>query len=61
MDIKKKFDSSIYWEKRYNTGGNSGEGSYNKFAEFKALILNNFIQEKNIKNIIDYGVGDGNQ
>ena len=55
------FDSKAYWENRYATGGNSGCGSYNKLAEFKAGVINEFIRDNNITSIIDYGVGDGNQ
>jgi hypothetical protein len=55
------FNSQEYWEKRYKTGGNSGSGSYNQLAEFKADIINNFTATNNISSIIDYGVGDGNQ
>ena len=36
-------NSHEYWEKRYASGGNSGAGSYNYLAEFKAEILNNFV------------------
>ena len=39
----------------------SGSGSYNKFAQFKAEILNAFVHEKNISSVIEYGCGDGNQ
>jgi hypothetical protein len=55
------FNSNNYWENRYKEGGNSGEGSYNALAEFKASVINNFIIDNNILSIIDYGVGDGNQ
>jgi SAM-dependent methyltransferase len=55
------FNSKQYWEERYNKNGNSGNGSYNELADFKAEIINNFIDNKYIKSIIDYGVGDGNQ
>lgn len=57
------FNSQKYWENRYKKGGNSGGGSYNKLAQFKADILNNFIKTnyEEINYIIDYGVGDGNQ
>ena len=57
----RSFDSKYYWDNRYKTGGNSGAGSYNKLSEFKASIINNFIQNNNITSIIDHGVGDGNQ
>jgi len=53
--------SGEYWEKRYASGGNSGVGSYNKFAEFKAEILNAFVIKNDVKSIIEFGCGDGNQ
>lgn len=56
-----KFSSKDYWEKRYKNGGNSGVGSYNKFAEFKAEFVNSQINTHNISSIIEFGVGDGNQ
>ena len=55
------FDSSEYWEDRYLHGGNSGAGSYSNLAEFKAKIINEFVQKHNVKSIIDFGCGDGNQ
>jgi len=56
-----RFNSAVYWENRYRTGGNSGAGSYGRLAEFKAEIINNFIKENNIRSVIEFGVGDGNQ
>lgn len=53
--------SNEYWEKRYASGGNSGVGSYNKFAEFKAEILNSFVAKHHVKSVIEFGCGDGNQ
>lgn len=55
------FNSSKYWNDRYAKGGNSGAGSYNNLALFKANIINNFVDKNKIQSIIDYGVGDGNQ
>jgi SAM-dependent methyltransferase len=58
----KPFQSSeSYWENRYESGGNSGDGSYNQLAEFKAKILNTFVSENGITSVIEYGCGDGNQ
>ena len=42
------FDSNKFWNDRYANGGNSGAGSYNELAKFKADIINNFIEK--IKN-----------
>ena len=53
--------SEQYWIERYNSGRNSGEGSYNKLAEFKAETINDFVKDNNIETIIEYGCGDGNQ
>lgn len=53
--------SKQYWQQRYQTGGNSGDGSFKQLAEFKAEILNQFIHDKQIKTVIEYGCGDGNQ
>lgn len=55
------FKSKIYWENRYNNGGTSGAGSYNRLAEFKAEIINQFIEKNKICSIIEWGCGDGNQ
>ena len=53
--------SENYWIERYKSGENSGAGSYNDLAEFKAETLNNFVKEKAIGKIIEFGCGDGNQ
>jgi glycosyltransferase involved in cell wall biosynthesis len=55
------FRSSTYWEKRYAAGGDSGVGSFGKLAFYKAGVINSFIRENNIKNVIEFGCGDGNQ
>ena len=54
-------NSTEYWKNRYNLGGNSGDGSYGELAQFKAEFLNKFVTDKNIKTIIEFGSGDGNQ
>lgn len=53
--------SEEYWKQRYKSGANSGPGSYNKFAEFKAEVLNTFVKDNRIETVIEYGCGDGNQ
>ena len=50
-----------YWIDRYASGGNSGKGSYDQLAEFKAQIINSFVKQKNIQTVIEFGCGDGNQ
>jgi SAM-dependent methyltransferase len=53
--------SQNYWIQRYDSGGNSGAGSFNQLAEFKAEIINNFVKEQDLTTVIEYGCGDGNQ
>jgi len=53
--------SQDYWVQRYQTGGNSGAGSYGRLANFKAEVLNKFVMENEVKSVIEYGCGDGNQ
>jgi hypothetical protein len=57
----KLVDSGPYWEARYRTGGNSGAGSYSRLAEFKAEVLNRFVQENGIASVVEFGSGDGAQ
>lgn len=59
---QEKFKNSTeYWDRRYRKGGNSGAGSYNRLAEFKANFLNRFVDEHRIASVIEYGCGDGAQ
>lgn len=53
--------SEEYWERRYAGGGNSGGGSYGPLAGFKAEVLNAFVDEQEIRTVIEFGCGDGNQ
>ncbi len=54
-------NSTDYWERRYNLGGDSGSGSYNRLALFKSEIINDFVKKYNIHSIIEWGCGDGEQ
>jgi SAM-dependent methyltransferase len=51
----------VYWEQRYVNKKNSGAGSYGRLAQFKAAILNDFVADKQIKTVIEFGCGDGHQ
>jgi len=53
--------SATYWNRRYQSGGNSGPGSYGRLARFKAEILNGFIAGRNVQSVIEFGCGDGAQ
>lgn len=53
--------SERYWQSRYNSGGNSGDGSYDELAQFKAKVINEFVIQNNVSSVIEYGCGDGNQ
>lgn len=59
---EERFETSEnYWINRYNRNGDSGPGSYNNLAAFKADTLNTFISFNKIDSLIDFGCGDGNQ
>jgi cyclopropane fatty-acyl-phospholipid synthase-like methyltransferase len=61
LRVPKLVDSDEYWENRYRGGGHSGAGSYNRLAEFKAEILNQFVKTHEIEKVIEFGCGDGAQ
>jgi 2-polyprenyl-3-methyl-5-hydroxy-6-metoxy-1,4-benzoquinol methylase len=51
-----------YWEKRYRDGGDSGEGSHDPdLVMFKAGVVNSLIHKYGVRDVIDFGCGDGNQ
>lgn len=54
-------DSEQYWLQRYAQGRNSGPGSYDQLATYKAEVLNQFVAEHDITTVIEFGCGDGNQ
>jgi SAM-dependent methyltransferase len=56
----RNFDSKKYWQKRYSAGGNSGDGSYGKLADWKSSALNDYIASRNIQGVLEFGCGDGN-
>ncbi|MBI0582574.1 MAG: class I SAM-dependent methyltransferase [Methanomassiliicoccales archaeon] len=58
---RKAFDYKSYWENRYRVGDNSGSGSYELLAEYKAEVLNEFVKKKDVDRVIEFGCGDGNQ
>ena len=55
------FNSAEYWENRYSKGRNSGPGSYNRLAEFKAEVLNAFVESHKVQSVLEFGSGDGAQ
>ena len=59
--FKNSFSSAKYWEQRYCSGGTSGYGSYGHLSEFKSKIINDFLKNEDIKSLIEFGCGDGNQ
>lgn len=53
--------SQAYWDRRYQAGGTSGDGSYSNLARFKANYINQFVAHHGIEAIVELGCGDGNQ
>jgi SAM-dependent methyltransferase len=50
-----------YWDTRYRSGGTSGAGSYGRLAQFKASVVNQFVQEHDVQSVLELGCGDGGQ
>ena len=53
--------SEQYWIERYESGRDSGAGSHDELAAFKAEIINDFVAGRGIASVIEFGCGDGNQ
>ena len=53
--------SAAYWEERYRRGETSGPGSAGVNARFKAETLNRFVQDHGVRDVIEFGCGDGQQ
>jgi SAM-dependent methyltransferase len=58
---RRRFQPGEYWEQRYAAGGDSGTGSAGDLAEYKASVLNAFVQEHGVRTVLELGCGDGNQ
>ena len=54
-------DTRAYWERRYADGQDSGYGSRDQLARFKASFLNAFVARNGIRSVIEFGCGDGTQ
>jgi SAM-dependent methyltransferase len=48
-----------YWEDRYASGGNSGAGSRGRAARIKAQLVNSYVRQHRITEVLDIGCGDG--
>jgi SAM-dependent methyltransferase len=59
--IRKFPGSAKYWEHRYKHGSTSGEGSCGEQAKYKAKVINEIIKKEDIKSMLDFGCGDGDQ
>lgn len=53
--------SARYWEERYAGGEGSGAGSLGRLREFKAGVVNTFLEEEGVQSVIEFGCGDGGQ
>ena len=53
-----EFNSKKYWEDRYKSGGNSGDGSQGILANYKASIINEFVKNNNIQTVCELGCGN---
>lgn len=48
-----------YWDRRYREGRSSGAGSEGNEGQYKADYVSDFIHNRKIKSVIDWGCGDG--
>ncbi len=55
------FDVKKYWDVRYKSQRDSGSGSYGRLSRFKAEVINSFIKEHALTELLELGCGDGNQ
>jgi SAM-dependent methyltransferase len=55
------FNSTAYWERRYAGGNSSGPGSRGLHSEFKADFVNEFVEDHDIRTVLEFGCGDGDQ
>jgi SAM-dependent methyltransferase len=53
------FNPIAYWKQRYQSGGDSGAGSYGRLARFKVDFINGFTRENGVLDLLDFGCGDG--
>ena len=53
--------SAEYWERNYARDGTSGPGSYHAATEAKVAFLNDFVRAHEVRSVIEFGCGDGNQ
>lgn len=56
-----ELDYQKYWDNRYRQGGTSGAGSYGDSAEYKASVINRFVADHDVTDVVEFGCGDGNQ
>lgn len=54
-------DSAHFWEENYAKGWTSGPGSHGALAEGKRQFLNRLVREHDVRSVIEFGCGDGNQ
>lgn len=53
--------STEYWRLRYRLGGDSGAGSGGTSGAYKAKVVNAFVREFSVEDVIEFGCGDGRQ
>src|SRR6201986_1326981 len=54
-------NSALFWERNYAKGYTSGVGSYGALADGKRKFLNQLVIERDVRSVIEFGCGDGNQ
>jgi SAM-dependent methyltransferase len=57
--VKTAYTPAGYWDRRYREGRTSGAGSEGNEGQYKADYVSDFIHNRSIKSVIDWGCGDG--
>jgi len=52
-------DYKKWWDDRYKNGRSSGRGSQGILAQYKADVINDFINKHHIHSVVEFGCGDG--
>jgi SAM-dependent methyltransferase len=54
-----EYSPAGYWDRRYREGRSSGAGSEGNEGQYKADYVSDFIHNRDVKSVIDWGCGDG--
>ncbi len=59
LEADSGFDYKKWWNDWYSANNGSGGGSRGVLAQFKADVINGFIEKNNVVSTVEFGCGDG--